>query len=109
LVVYSKEPSGGSEQVLRFMARYTHRVATSNSRLVAIDDGVSFKWKDYRVDVPARIKVMTLTPGEFIRRFLIHVLPHPSLRALRQKPAPAQPRTSAATTQHATSASLGRR
>jgi len=74
-VVYSKEPFGGPEQVLRYMARYTHRVAISNSRLVAIDDGVSFKWKDYRVDGPARIKVMTLTPGEFIRRFLIHVLP----------------------------------
>jgi Putative transposase len=74
-VVYSKEPFGGPEQVLRYMARYTHRVAISNSRLVAIDGGVSFKWKDYRLDAPARIKVMTLTPDEFIRRFLIHVLP----------------------------------
>ena len=74
-VVYSKEPFGGPEQVLRYMARYTHRVAISNSRLVAIDGGVSFKWKDYRIDGPARIKVMTLTPDEFIRRFLIHVLP----------------------------------
>jgi hypothetical protein len=76
LVVYAKEPFGGPEQVLRYMARYTHRVAIANSRLVAIDhEGVSFKWKDYRVDGPERIKVMTLAPEEFIRRFLIHVLP----------------------------------
>jgi hypothetical protein len=71
-----QEPFGGPEQVLRYMARYTHRVAIANSRLVAIDhEGVSFKWKDYRVDGPERIKVMTLAPEEFIRRFLIHVLP----------------------------------
>jgi hypothetical protein len=75
-VVYAKKPFGGPEQVLRYMARYTHRVAISNSRLVAIDhDGVSFKYKDYRLDEPARIKVMTLAPDEFIRRFLMHVLP----------------------------------
>jgi Putative transposase/Transposase zinc-binding domain len=75
-VVYAKKPFGGPEQALRYMARYTHRVAIANSRLVAIDDeGVSFKWKDYRVEGPARIKVMTLAPNEFIRRFLIHVLP----------------------------------
>ena len=75
-VVYAKEPFGGPEQVLRYIARYTHRVAIANSRLVAIDhEGVSFKWKDYRVDGPERIKVMTLAPEEFIRRFLIHVLP----------------------------------
>src|SRR6516165_2131870 len=75
-VVYAKKPFGGPEQVLRYMARYTHRVAIANSRLVAIDhEGVSFKWKDYRVEGPARIKVMTLAAGEFIRRFLIHVLP----------------------------------
>jgi hypothetical protein len=74
--VYAKEPFGGPEQALRYMARYTHRVAIANSRLVAIDDeGVSFKWKDYRVEGPARIKVMTLSADEFIRRFLIHVLP----------------------------------
>jgi hypothetical protein len=74
-VVYAKEPFGGPEQALRYMARYTHRVAIANSRLVAIDDeGVSFKWKDYRVEGPARIKVMTLSADEFIRRFLIHVL-----------------------------------
>ena len=69
--VYAKKPFGGPEQVLRYMARYTHRVAIANSRLVAIDrKGVSFKWKDYRVGGPERIKVMTLTPDEFIRRFL---------------------------------------
>jgi hypothetical protein len=74
--VYAKKPFGGPEQVLRYIARYTHRVAIANSRLVAIDrKGVSFKWKDYRIDGPERIKVMTLTPAEFIRRFLIHVLP----------------------------------
>ena len=74
--VYAKKPFGGPEQVLRYMARYTHRVAIANSRLVAIDnEGVSFKWKDYRVEGPARIKVMTLAADEFIRRFLIHVLP----------------------------------
>ena len=74
--VYAKKPFGGPEQVLRYMARYTHRVAIANSRLVAIGrKGVSFKWKDYRVDGPERIKVMTLAPDEFIRRFLIHVLP----------------------------------
>jgi len=74
--LYTKRPFGGPEQVLRYLSRYTHRVAISNSRLVALDDDrVAFKWKDYRVDGPARIKVMTLAPGEFIRRFLIHVLP----------------------------------
>ena len=75
-VVYAKKPFGGPEQVLRYMARYTHRVAIANSRLVAIDhEGVSFKWKDYRVEGPTRVKVMTLSSDEFIRRFLIHVLP----------------------------------
>jgi hypothetical protein len=75
-VVYAKEPFGGPEHALRYMARYTHRVAIANSRLVAIDqEGVSFKWKDYRAEGPARIKVMTLSVDEFIRRFLIHVLP----------------------------------
>jgi Putative transposase len=75
-VVYAKKPFGGPEQVLRYMARYTHRVAIANSRLVAIDhEGVSFKWKDYRVEGPARNRVMTLAADEFIRRFLIHVLP----------------------------------
>ena len=75
-VVYSKRPFGGPKDVLRYLARYTHRVAISNSRLIALDDkGVTFKWKDYRIEGPARFKVMTLATSEFIRRFLIHVLP----------------------------------
>jgi hypothetical protein len=75
-VVYCKDPFGGPEQVLRYLARYTHRVAISNRRLIASDDkGVTFKWKDYRLEGPARYKVMTLTTHEFIRRFLLHVLP----------------------------------
>ncbi len=75
-VVYGKRPFGGPEEVLRYLARYTHRVAISNRRLVALDDkGVTFKWKDYRVEGPERYKVMTLDTPEFIRRFLMHVLP----------------------------------
>jgi hypothetical protein len=75
-VVYSKRPFGGPKQVLAYLARYTHRVAISNSRLIAFDDkGVTFKWKDYRIEGRARYKAMTLATNEFIRRFLIHVLP----------------------------------
>ena len=75
-VVYCKAPFAGPEQVLRYLSRYTHRVAISNRRLVAADDaGVSFRWKDYRIEGPGRWKTMTLTPHEFIRRFLMHVLP----------------------------------
>jgi hypothetical protein len=75
-VVYCKDPFGGPQEVLRYLARYTHRVAISNSRLIAFNDkGVTFKWKDYRVEGPARYKVMTLAIDEFIRRFLMHVLP----------------------------------
>jgi hypothetical protein len=74
--LYGKPPFGGPETVLAYLARYTHRVAISNSRLIACDgDGVTFKYKDYRADGHARQKVMRLTTGEFIRRFLIHVLP----------------------------------
>ena len=73
----AKRPFGGPEEVLRYLARYTHRVAISNRRLVALDDkGVTFKWKDYRIEGRERYKVMTLATNEFIRRFLIHVLPH---------------------------------
>ncbi|MEO5338054.1 MAG: transposase, partial [Magnetospirillum sp. WYHS-4] len=73
-VVYAKRPFGGPEQVLAYLGRYTHRVAIANSRLVAMEDGrVSFRWKDYRHH--GRQKVMTLAAGEFIRRFLLHVLP----------------------------------
>jgi hypothetical protein len=62
--------------VLRYLSRYTHRVAISNRRLVSIDhNGVAFRWKDYRIDGPERWKTMTLHSHEFIRRFLSHVLP----------------------------------
>jgi Putative transposase/Transposase zinc-binding domain len=75
-VVYSKRPFGGPEAVMAYLARYTHRVAISNSRLIALDDkGVTFKWKNYRIEGRDRYKVMTLDTHEFIRRFLIHVLP----------------------------------
>ena len=75
-VVYSKRPFGGPQEVLRYLARYTHRVAISNRRLISCDDkGVTFKWKDYRVEGAERYKVMTLATHEFIRRFLMHVLP----------------------------------
>src|SRR5258708_1854641 len=75
-VVYSKRPFGGPKDVLRSRARYPHRVAISNRRLVSLgDEGVTFKWKDYRIEGPERYKVMTLDTHEFIRRFLIHVLP----------------------------------
>jgi hypothetical protein len=75
-VVYAKEPFAGPEPVLRYLSRYTHRVAISNQRLVAANDGgVAFRWKDYRLVGPDRWKTMELAPGEFIRRFLMHVLP----------------------------------
>jgi hypothetical protein len=75
-VVYSKRPFGGPAAVLAYLSRYTHRVAIANSRLIACDrKGVSFKWKDYRAKGRHRQKIMTLATSEFIRRFLIHVLP----------------------------------
>ena len=75
-VVYCKAPFAGPKQVLRYLSRYTHRVAISNRRLIAADDaGVAFRWKDYRIDGPGRWKTMRLHPHEFIRRFLMHVLP----------------------------------
>jgi hypothetical protein len=73
-VVYAKRPFGGPQAVLAYLSRYTHRVAIANSRLIACDrSSVTFRWKDYRAD--GRQKVMTLATSEFIRRFLIHVLP----------------------------------
>jgi hypothetical protein len=73
-VVYAKPPFGGPEQVLAYLGRYTHRVALTNSRLLDLEDGrVRFRWKDYRRH--AKAKVMSLEAGEFIRRFLLHVLP----------------------------------
>jgi len=79
-VVYAKRPFAGPQAVLAYLSRYTHRVAISNSRLLAHDErGVSFRWKDYRAKGDAkgklRHKTMTLAPQEFMRRFLLHVLP----------------------------------
>ncbi len=80
-VVYSKPPFGGPAQVLDYLGRYTHRVAISNHRLVQLEDGkVTFRWKDYRDS--NRIRLMTLQAHEFIRRFLLHVLP-PGFMRLR--------------------------
>lgn len=73
-VVYAKPPFGGAEHVLQYLARYTHRVAISNHRLVAFnDDRVSFRWKDYAAG--SKQKVITVSTDEFLLRFLIHVLP----------------------------------
>ena len=75
-VVYAKRPFAGPESVLAYLSRYTHRVAISNSRLLRFDgQGVTFRWKDYRNEKHLRYKNMTLSADEFIRRFLIHVLP----------------------------------
>jgi hypothetical protein len=74
-VVYAKEPFGGPQQVLDYLGRYTHRVAISNHRLLSLTDGhVTFRWKDYRH--PDKPRVMRLHAYEFLRRFLLHVLPH---------------------------------
>src|SRR6266436_6592991 len=75
-VVYAKKPFGGPQAVLAYLSRYTHRVAISNRRLISADEtGITFKWKDYRIEGPDRYKTMTLPTHEFIRRFLTHVLP----------------------------------
>ena len=75
-VVYAKRPFGRPEAVLAYLSRYTHRVAIANSRIIALNEsGVTFRWKDYRARQQQRAKVMTLAVDEFIRRFLIHVLP----------------------------------
>jgi Putative transposase/Transposase zinc-binding domain len=75
-VVYAKRPFAGPAAVLGYLSRYTHRVAISNSRLIAHDErGVTFRWKDYRAKGRTRYKTMTLEAQEFIRRFLLHVLP----------------------------------
>jgi hypothetical protein len=74
--VYAKPPFAGPEAVLAYLARYTHRVAIANSRLMALDEcGVTFRYKDYRRNGQARYRTMTLAADEFIRRFLLHVLP----------------------------------
>jgi hypothetical protein len=73
-VVYAKPPFGSPSHVLHYLARYTHRVAISNHRLVAVTDNtVSFRWKDYRHG--SQIRTLTLNVDEFLRRFLLHVLP----------------------------------
>ncbi len=75
-VVYAKRPFAGPQAVLAYLSRYTHRVAISNSRLLTLDErGVTFRWKDYRAKGCTRHKTMTLAPQEFMRRFLLHVLP----------------------------------
>jgi hypothetical protein len=75
-VVYAKRPFAGPAAVLAYLSRYTHRVAISNQRLLALDErGVTFRWKDYRATGKTRYKAMTLAADEFMRRFLLHVLP----------------------------------
>ncbi len=75
-VVYAKRPFAGPAAVLAYLSRYTHRVAISNRRLIALDErGVTFRWKDYRAKGKTRYKTMTLSADEFMRRFLLHVLP----------------------------------
>lgn len=75
-VVYAKRPFAGPKAVLRYLSRYTHRVAIANRRLISMDDqGVTFQWKDYRAKGRTKHKRMTLSADEFIRRFLLHVLP----------------------------------
>lgn len=86
-VVYAKRPFGGPAAVLAYLARYTHRTAIANSRLVSMDEhAVHFRWKDYRAADPAtgavKLKTMTLSPDEFLRRFLLHVLP-PGFHSIR--------------------------
>jgi hypothetical protein len=74
--VYAKPPFAGPQAVLAYLARYTHRVAIANSRLLALDKrGVTFRYKDYRRNGQLRYRTMTLSADEFIRRFLLHVLP----------------------------------
>jgi predicted nucleic acid-binding Zn ribbon protein len=75
-VVYAKRPFNGPEAVLRYLSLYTHRVAISNSRLISADQQtVTFRWKDYRIKNQSRHRKMTLQTDEFIRRFLLHILP----------------------------------
>lgn len=82
-VVYAKPPFGGPQQVIDYLGRYTHRVAIGNSRLLAVDDEhVTFQYKDYRARQRQRSRTMTVTPDEFIRRFLLHVLP-PGFQRIR--------------------------
>jgi hypothetical protein len=89
--VYAKRPFAGPKAVLAYLSRYTHRVAISNRRLVAVDEhSVTFKVKDYRIEGPGRYTTMRLDVGEFIRRFLIHVLPKASIASATTACSPAQ-------------------
>jgi hypothetical protein len=93
-VVYAKRPFAGPQAVLAYLARYTHRVAISNQRLIAFDQrGVTFRWKDYRAKGNTRYKTMTLDTDEFIRRFLLHVLPS-GFHRIRHYGLPANPQRS---------------
>ena len=75
-MLYAKRSFGGPKAVLAYLSRYTHRVAISNRRLISADQtGVTFRWKDYRIEGPGRYQTMKLSTHEFIRRFLMHVLP----------------------------------
>jgi len=99
--VHAKRPFAGPEQVLAYLARYTHRVAISNKRLIKSDaSGVTFTFKDYRVTGPDRYTTMTLAPGEFMRRFLLHVLPK-GFHRIRHYGLLASSRTKAATLERA--------
>jgi hypothetical protein len=82
-VVYARPPFGGVQQVIEYLGRYTHRVAISNQRLLSVgDEEVTFQWKDYRRQHKQKNRVMTLPASEFIRRFLLHVLP-PGFQRIR--------------------------
>jgi len=101
-VVYAKPPFGGPAAVLAYLARYTHRTAIANSRLVSMDDhAVRFRWKDYRAADPAtgavKLKTMTLSPDEFLRRFLLHVLPRASIASATTASWPRAPTRSIST------------
>ena len=99
--VYAKPPFAGPKQVLAYLARYTLRVAISNSRLIKADKtAVTFSYKDYRIKGPGRYKTMTLAPSEFIRRFMLHVLPK-GFHRIRHYGLLARSRTKAETLAHA--------
>jgi len=90
--VYAKAPFAGPEAVLAYLARYTHRVAISNSRLLGLDErGVTFRYKDYRRNGQARYRTLMLATDEFIRRFLLHVLPKGSTASATTDYSPAPP------------------
>ena len=91
--VYAKRPFAGPKAVLTYLSRYTHRVAISNRRLIAVDER-SVTFKDHRVEGLGRYTTMTLDIGEFIRRFLIHVLPKASIASATTGSSPAPPRPS---------------